>query len=305
MPLLPRLSRLSRKLPSSRNKARLGRIITRLLPSELFSSIAPIRMKDGSVIVLDARSRTEAGAFWNGEYEQDELDFFRVCVADGGTVLDVGANVGLVAIPLARHLKRSGGGKLIAIEPVKSNFDRLVQSIQLNDLADVVSPFCIALGDREGEVEFARENSGDASTGNAMLSVAVDGKTGYDFSTVKMTMLNAFAAQNDLPPVDFVKVDIEGAEVLFLRGGSEFLQQSRPVIYGEFNSDLMPKYGHTFLDVVAIVQPWDYRIFAFAGRLLPIEITQPEPGRGNVFLVPTEKAETLLKRIQSARQAST
>jgi hypothetical protein len=71
------------------------------------NSVAEIQMLDGSRMLLDARSRTEAGPFWNGEYDQDDIDFFKVCIDSGDTVFDVGANVGLITIPLgpfyARH----------------------------------------------------------------------------------------------------------------------------------------------------------------------------------------------------------
>ena len=301
MSLLLQLSNLSRRLPVSRSKARIGRIFTRLLPSSLFPSVAPIAMDDGSVLLLDARSRTEAGAFWNGEYEPAEFRLCQICAAGADTVLDVGANVGLTAIPLARTLKPHGG-KLIALEPVPSNFNRLVQSIALNDLNGVVLPFPLALGDKEGEIEFARESKGNASTGNALPRDLVANPAGYAFSTAKITTLDAFALQNHLDSVDFVKVDIEGAEVGFLQGGEAFLQRCRPIIFGEFNSQLMPKYGHTFLDVAAILKPWKYKIFASADTLMPIEVTAPESGLGNILLVPEEKAAELLKRIAAARQ---
>ena len=88
---------------------------------------------------------------------------------------------------------------------------------------------------------------------------------------------------------------------MFLRGGVDFLSRHRPIIYGEVEFPMMPQYGHTLLDVVDLIKPWGYRIFAFGGRLQPVEGLQPKIGIGTIFLVPEEKALELLRRVEVAR----
>ena len=128
-------------LPPSRYKSRLGRMLTKLLIHGRMNSVAELRMRDGSKMLLDARSRNQSGLFWSGEYDQDDIDFFKVCITMGNAVFDVGANVGLITIPLARFLRDNDGGTLVAFEPIKANFDRLVDAIRLNDLTQIVIPF--------------------------------------------------------------------------------------------------------------------------------------------------------------------
>src|SRR5882757_474256 len=60
-------------------------------------------------------SATERGALFNPDYNIEELDFLRAHTPAGGVFVDVGANVGTYAMPLARHVGQSG--KVIAIEP--------------------------------------------------------------------------------------------------------------------------------------------------------------------------------------------
>jgi FkbM family methyltransferase len=266
------------------------------------SSIAEIQMQDGSQLLLDARSRTESAAFWNGEYDQDDIDFFKVCTSFGKVAFDVGANVGLITVPLARHLRDNGGGRVVAFEPVISNFNRLLDAIELNGLGGIVLPFDVALGDEEGEIEMALETQGGAQTGNAMMRRIADAPSRFSISTARITRLDTFVVEQGISHVDFIKVDIEGADLLFIKGGQAFLTKCRPIIYGEFNSGMMPKFGHTFLDLIDFIRPWRYRVFGFAGRLQPVEVLCPTVGIGNVFLVPEEKANELLHRVAIARQ---
>lgn len=86
--------------------------------------------------------------------------------------------------------------------------------------------------------------------------------------------------------------------MLFLRGGARFLSQQRPIILGEFHSELTREFDCAFLDAADIIQPWDYKIFAFTGRLRLVE-AQTRVGLGDVALVPAEKAGKLLKRLET------
>src|SRR5947209_13313393 len=60
-------------------------------------------------------SATERGALFNPDYNIEELDFLRAHTRAGGTFIDVGANAGTYALPLARHV--GSGGRVIAVEP--------------------------------------------------------------------------------------------------------------------------------------------------------------------------------------------
>ncbi len=187
---------------------------------------------------------------------------------------------------------------------VKANFDRLVTTIRLNEYTNITA-FNIALGDEDGEIEMAMETrdrwQGGAGTGNAGIRQGPEDASRFSFSKARIQRLDTFVRENNINNVDFIKVDIEGAELMFLRGGADFLCKCRPIIYGEFNYPAMLQFNHTILDVVDLVRPWNYKIFAFADRLLPVEVLQPKVGIGNVFLAPEEKTDKLLRLVEAAR----
>jgi FkbM family methyltransferase len=265
MPLLrDSLAALLRALPPFPRKDRLGRRIMRRLTD--FQSdrdcLVTFRMKDGSRMQADLRSNAEWRSFWTGEYEPETMRLLCSFLKPGAVVLDVGANVGFYSIALGRRLQRMSG-KLFAIEPVQGNFARLTRMIALNGLQDTVTAVNMALGCGEGEVPLYWEEETGAATGNAMLLVGEDKRAPNAFA--RLTRLDTLAQEIPITSCHLIKIDVEGAELDFLRGGSAFLQQHRPIICMEFNAVCMKKFGYTFEDVAALVRPWGYRFYRHDG----------------------------------------
>src|SRR3954468_3943753 len=94
-------------------------------------------------------SATERGALFNPDYNREELDFLRDHVPAGGSFVDVGANVGTYALPLARHIGASG--RVIAIEPHPVTHARLAFNRSASDLAQATL-VAAAAGDSDGEL---------------------------------------------------------------------------------------------------------------------------------------------------------
>jgi len=226
---------------------------------------------------------------WNGEYEPEYsrllLDLATVY---GTTIYDVGANVGLIGVPLAREL--GPDGFVACFEPVASNVERLRTNIELNHLANC-RVFPVALGSGEGTVQLAREAGGGATTGNAVIMPSGDRPRNTEMSAVPLTRLDTVVASDQLPLPDVIKLDVEGSEVGFLIGAEETIEASRPIILGEFNSSLMPTFGTDFVDAYRCL-PGEYSVFAFAGGDV-LEERVPEKGLGDVLLVPREKVDRL------------
>ena len=294
--MLEVLGSASRRLPVSRSKVRAGRLISLAAIRLGASAVRVVRLRGGALVEIDLRSRTEAQVFWNGTFEADYLECLKA-LSDvfEGAAYDIGANVGLIALPLAHHLR--GRQPVMAFEPVAENHARLVRSARLNALdRDDLLTFQIALGATNRDARIAREARFGAASGNArIVQAGEDVGVNLMYSDILVRRLDDVVAEHDLPPPKLIKLDVEGNEVDVLRGAAETLRRSRPVILGEFNSQLMPLFGTTFPDA-AMLLPEDYRIFSFlAGDLL----TEREPavGLGDVLLVPAERVGALPLRI--------
>jgi FkbM family methyltransferase len=293
------IARISRSIPYFYGKFRLGKTISHLLSSyeQDGECIETVKMKDGHLMQIDIRSRTEAWSYWTGEYDDDIISKLSTCLKKDFVALDIGANIGFYSIAWGHKLK-SLDGLIYAFEPVKTNFNRLVNNISLNGLEEVVLPFDIALGDREGTIEMSMESSNNSQTGNAVM---VMGEISSDYfernNTARLTTLDLFAEEQKIKKCHLIKIDVEGAEVLFLQGSKIFINRHRPIIYGEFNSYFLTQFGQSFIDVVGIVASWSYRFFKQTKTGSFTEVTKPDVGLENVLLVPSETTDSMLAQL--------
>ena len=290
MTVLARISASARHLPASRSKVRAGRLLAAGLTALGATPAVVAVLADGSRMLLDGRSRTEAEPLWNGAYEPDYISVLCALVDEyGSRFLDIGANVGLISVPVGRHLR--GVGQVCCVEPVPDNASRLRQNLDMNDLGDARVQE-LALGDSAGTVSILRESRGRGASGNAVIEGVDDLPRSYATRfEVPLRRLDDLVDEGLVDPPDVVKIDVEGSEVGVLRGGSRTFHATRPVILGEFNSVLMPNFGTTFLDAAAAL-PEDYAVFAFVSSTI-LEARTPEVGMGDVLLVPREKVGNL------------
>jgi FkbM family methyltransferase len=138
--------------------------------------------------------------------EPDVQGCIRRHVRPGMTVVDVGANIGL----LARHLARAvgPGGQVAAFEPDPANFAALRANLARFPQAVAVMA---AISDQPGRFPFFLHPS--SSAGNSLAQIA--GAARVD---VECLPLDAYLAQAGLARLDLVKLDVEGAEIAALRG---------------------------------------------------------------------------------------
>jgi len=284
-------------LPRSRWTQRLGRVASGAICRLGATPLVVRAQQDGSRLLLDARSRTEASALWLGEYEADEIAFLSTCLEPDSVVLDIGANVGLMTTPLARRLHLLGGrGRVIAFEPVPVNAERLRRNVAINHLDGRVDVVELALGETEGRAVMVKEGPAGSSD-NALVALTADSEAGgvsAELATAD-SVLDEFALER----VDLVKIDVEGYEVPVLRGARRLLAQHRPIVYGEFHNVLMPKRGHSFLDVWELFEPLGYHCFRFVGRCRIERVERPRYDLGNVVLVPADRVPWLLERLSA------
>jgi len=152
--------------------------------------------------------------------------FLLARLGKGGTFLDVGANTGWFALRAAARYREIGGGSVHAFEPQPVMFDLITRSIRQNELENILTLHGIALGNEEKTVWMATPafNSGGSTVRFREVNESVP---------VQMTTLDSVDIRADR--IDVMKVDIEGAEPLFIEGAVEFLKKHRPVIYSELH----------------------------------------------------------------------
>lgn len=154
----------------------------------------------------------------------------------GLTYLDIGANIGLTAIPVA-----AAGHRVIAFEPVPENYEHLLQNVRRNGVSDRMTVHNKALLDAKGTASFelSPSNHGDH---RYRTDAAIDGMGENSWSVVEVavdTLDEALAAIGG----DFaVKMDTQGSEPLVIKGGAGVLGRTRMILC-EFSPYQMNRMG--------------------------------------------------------------
>lgn len=189
-----------------------------------------------------------------GSYEQHVATVFSAYVKEGMTVLDVGANAGFFSLMAAS--KVGARGRVFAVEPCQDNVKLILASAKENGF-DNLEVFLCGASDRPGTVALARSFS-TASIAKFAAGEEVDTEIALVFPLDRLIPLDA--------SVNIIKIDIDGAEYLAMKGASDILRRSRPLIFTE----LAPLH----LKAISNVEPREYlQVFTSLGydmHVLPV-----------------------------------
>ena len=191
-----------------------------------------------------------------GYWDRHVIDFVERFVTPGTLVLDVGASLGLWAVPLGQIVRRHGG-LLWCFEPNPENIPWLTWNIEANDLRRVAEVHPVAVGAREGTVHLGLREPGGGN-GAITLDVGNDEDVAVE---VKRIDDYTFPC-----PVSFVKIDVEGFELEVIRGMWTLLERDRPVILGEFNATWLSRRKEDLPAGLRRLAAIGYDIFALEQR---------------------------------------
>jgi FkbM family methyltransferase len=204
-------------------------------------------------IVCYPDSRESMWLIYNYYMDWDEFHFIQRYVKNDSVVLDVGANIGIYTLWLSQYV--GDRGSVIAFEPDPQNHQRCAENLQRNRL-DSVRLEQVALSDRSGTLQF----SVGEDTENHLLP---QDAAGAACTYVEATTLDEYCRQHGIASIDFMKVDVEGAELMVLQGAANLLRDSRiGVLQLELN-DALQKYGLQRADVVQLLESYGYRLYTY------------------------------------------
>ena len=176
---------------------------------------------------------TSVTAFLLRDAVEPELHHLQKLVPEGGVFVDVGANIGLFTLKAAPLASR-----VVAVEPGEAAGRQLDANVALNGYRHV-SVVRKALSDAPGRAALFHNPAGDDPQAFSLIS---DGSaTGSE--PVELTTLDTLVAQLELPRVDCIKIDVEGAEAPVLAGGIAVLERDRPTVIFEMNCTTLDRSG--------------------------------------------------------------
>jgi FkbM family methyltransferase len=222
------------------------RVASRLLSRLRGPRIVTIRAFDPAGCRFEVRDAVES---FRVERFGGEEEFLRQILDElrpGDTLFDVGACVGMVAIHAARR-----GANVVAFEPDPFYGGRLDTNLALNGTRVQVVRWAVSDGD--GEATLFTDGAGGASP--SLMQKGSRGKV-----TVKTRAIDGAVSSGELPAPSVVKLDIEGAEILALRGMQDLLTSPRAprAIFLELHPDMLPAFGSSAEEVRALLASAGY-----------------------------------------------
>ncbi len=212
--------------------------------------------RDGSFrLHIDLFDRMIGLSIVRGHYEPNETAFVQRTLQAGWNVLDIGANIGYFTMLMASLVGDSG--HVYAFEPMPLNASDLARSIAENDFVQRVTLTQAAVGDTAGRVQITYFEQRVNSGGVHLVPPGAGIAPAHRAEDVPMVVLDQQALRR---PIHFIKIDIEGAEPLALRGARTLLQQDQPIIMSEVHAELLQRIGgSTTADYLALLADLGYR----------------------------------------------
>jgi FkbM family methyltransferase len=168
------------------------------------------------------RMNNEDYTFMTGHEDEIEEHF---TPKGGDTIVDIGAHAGHYTLISSKRV--GANGKVIAIEADPSNFEILNRNIKLNGLTNII-PLNYAVYSKQTKLKLylPDEESGFSIYNTIMVNRA---KTGEKFIEVNANTLDYLLQQNGINEVNWIKIDVEGAEFEVLKGATNILSNSKDI----------------------------------------------------------------------------
>jgi FkbM family methyltransferase len=227
-------------------------------------AIAAVRILHGQVLRIHPRFLTAN----LDSIEPEVMLWIRRCLRKNSTALDIGANVGLHTMYMAKLV--GGAGAVFAFEPSPANVRSLRYHIKVNSLRQVQIIERVVADQNGGMLPFFLLNDGDHSSNS--LTFGRKRVPNLDETLhrnarvipVEAISLDKFCADTKIAP-DLIKIDVEGAELQVLRGSAQSLSSTRPKIILAVHPWWLPP-GQTTDDIVAFLKDKAYWVTDTLGK---------------------------------------
>ena len=216
-----------------------------------------------------------------GTFEPNETAMVKKLVKEGDYCLDIGGSFGWYTVLLSQIVGEHG--KVFSFEPVRQNFESHVNNIELNNCNNVISNN-LAVGEIGGEIKIYLS---DIDTSGSLKLRKYNNN--YEVQNVKIIRLDDYFKGYNIKRLDFIKIDIEGAELGAFKGAENILKNHKPTLFVEIQRHSTELFGYEPIDIFCYLYDFGYESFVINnGRLEKFAFMEPLTDY-NFFFKHTEK----------------
>lgn len=228
-----------------------------------------------------------------GSYEPDETEMVKRIIRqlpNNATIFDVGANIGWYSVMLKKCFEDIN---VYSFEPAPENFVRLQNNFRLNNLNDA---HLVNLGfyKKKGKLDFHfNPERTDASSIKNILGQNVE------VIQVDMDTMDSWVTNNNLEGLDFIKCDVEGAELFVYQGGIESIKKYKPIIMSEMLRKWSAKFDYHPNDIIQLFKNIGYECYVIDGdnRLRRFDYVDEKTVETNYFFIHPEVHSKIISEL--------
>ena len=187
-----------------------------------------------------------------GEYENKEINMVLSLAQNCKNIYDVGANCGWFSLELAARFPNA---TIHAFEPVQDLFHDLKQNLDLNKFENIKTfQFGFSNQNTKAQIYYDPMNSAHTS-----LASTIDSHCDEKLTDIDLKTLDSFATAETKP--DFIKIDVEGAELLVLQGAHSLIHKHQPIFFLEMVRKWTKHFNYHPNDLIHYLNEYDYSCY--------------------------------------------
>jgi FkbM family methyltransferase len=221
-----------------------------------------------------------------GNYDELEIELIVRLVPKGAIIFDIGSNFGWYSFSLEKMIKKS---EIYSFEPVPLTYSYLVENIKINRSTKII-PYNFGFSNNKGTfpIYYDPKGSGNASLKNLHSADKI--------VECRLDTLDNFCGQNN-KTVDFIKCDVEGAELYVFQGGINTIKENNPIIFTEMLRKWSTQFGYHPNDIIIFFKDLGYKCFYLEGKTLrEIRIINEKTVPTNFFFLHEKKHNIQIAR---------
>ena len=202
-----------------------------------------------------------------GSYEENELEMILKFVKANTNVFDIGGNIGWISLNISRHFPSAN---IYTFEPIPKTFEYLKKNVELNNFSNIhINNFGFSNEEKDIVFYYYAEGSGNAS----MTNLSENANVVKTICSVKR--LDDYVFSNNLE-VDFIKCDVEGAELFVFQGGLEVLKKHKPLVFTEMLRKWAIKFNYHPNQIIRMFNEIGYKCFTIKQNSLKEILTMDD-----------------------------
>lgn len=222
-------------------------------------------------------------------YEKQDSNMIFKLVNNSDTVFDIGGNMGWYSIGL---FKSKSNLDIHTFEPIPSTYESLVGNAKINGAKIKINNF--GLSDKKQDLTFYFHKEG---SGNASAAIMNEDRENIEVKCHVDTLDNYFK-ENYLRKLDFIKCDVEGAELLTFKGGYETIKQHKPIVFTEMLRKWSAKFNYHPNEIIDLFSSIGYKCFFVVDDYLhELKVMTDETIETNFFFLHSDKHYDTIKEL--------